>query len=105
VGRYGGEEFLIAVPPSDAMGMMGLAERIRSSIEAQAMVTNSIPISVTASFGFTASVDKFPLDTGEILRQADAALYRAKARGRNRTELARPEDWVVRATDFPDGVE
>jgi diguanylate cyclase (GGDEF)-like protein len=105
VGRYGGEEFLIVVPSSDAMGTMGLAERIRRSIEAKPMVTNSIPIAVTASFGVTASVDKSPLDPQEILRLADAALYRAKERGRNRTELARPEDLVVRAADFPETVE
>ena len=36
VGRYGGEEFLIVVPSSDAMGTLGLAERIRRAIEAQA---------------------------------------------------------------------
>jgi two-component system, cell cycle response regulator len=105
VGRYGGEEFLIVVPSSDAMGTMGLAERIRRAIEAKPMITNSIPIAVTASFGVTASVDKSPLDPQEILRLADAALYRAKERGRNRTELARPEDLVVRAADFPNAVE
>jgi two-component system cell cycle response regulator len=105
VGRYGGEEFLIVVPSSNAMGTMGLAERIRRAIEAKPIMTNSIPIAVTASFGVTASVDKSPLDPQEILRLADAALYRAKERGRNRVELARAEDLVIRATDLPGTVE
>jgi PleD family two-component response regulator len=68
-------------------------------------MTNSIPIAVTASFGVTASVDKSPLDPQEILRLAAAALYRAKERRRNRTELARPEDLVVRVSDSADTVE
>jgi hypothetical protein len=86
------------------MGTMGLAERIRRAIEAKPMMTNSIPIAVTASFGVTASVAKSRLDAQEILRLADAALYRVKERGRNRAVLARPEDWVVTATDLPDTV-
>src|SRR5271154_5370643 len=105
VGRYGGEEFLIVVPSSVAMGTLGLAERIRRAIEGKPMMSNSIPIAVTASFGVTASVDKRPLDSQEILRLADAALYRAKERGRNRAELARAEDLVVRVPDSPDSLE
>jgi two-component system cell cycle response regulator len=105
VGRYGGEEFLIVVPSSDAMGTMGLAERIRRAIEAKPMMTNSVSIAVTASFGVTASIDQSPLDAQEILRLADAALYRAKERGRNRVELARPEDLIVRAIDSHESVE
>ena len=105
VGRYGGEEFLIVVPSSDAMGTLGLAERIRRAIEAKPMMTNSIPIAVTASFGVTASVDKTPLDAQEILQLADAALYRAKERGRNRTELASPTDLTVRHPAPPDPLE
>jgi diguanylate cyclase (GGDEF)-like protein len=106
VGRYGGEEFLIVVPSSDAMGTLGLAERIRRAIEAKPMMTKSIPIAVTASFGVTASVDKTPLDAQEILQLADAALYRAKERGRNRTELASPTDsTVVRHPAPPDPLE
>jgi two-component system cell cycle response regulator len=105
VGRYGGEEFLIVVPSSDAMGTMGLAERMRRAIEAKPMMTNSVSIAVTASFGVTASIDKSPLDAQEILRLADAALYRAKERGRNRVELARAEDLIVRAIDSPETLE
>ena len=104
VGRYGGEEFLIVVPSSDAMGTMGLAERMRRAIEAKPIMANAIPIAVTASFGVTASVDKSPLDPQGILRLADAALYRAKERGRNRVELARAEDLEARVPDSPDSV-
>jgi two-component system, cell cycle response regulator len=105
VGQYGGEEFLIVVPSSDAMGTLGLAERIRRAMEAKPMMTNSIPIAVTASFGVTASVDKMPLDAQEILQLADAALYRAKERARNRTELASPADLTVRHPAPPDTLE
>jgi two-component system, cell cycle response regulator len=104
-GRYGGEEFLIVVPSSDAMGALALAERIRRAIEAKPMMTNSIPIAVTASFGVTASIDKMPLDAQEILQLADAALYRAKERGRNRTELASATDLTVKHPAPPDTLE
>ena len=98
-GRYGGEEFLIVVPSSDAMGTMGLAERMRRAIEAMPMMANAISIAVTASFRVTASIDKSPLDPQEILRLADAALYRAKERGRNRVELARAQDLTAKVPD------
>jgi diguanylate cyclase (GGDEF)-like protein len=88
VGRYGGEEFLIVVPMSDTSGLMGLAERIRRSIEAKPIHTDSGEIAITASFGVAMSPESSPLETSELLRQADDALYRAKQRGRNRCELA-----------------
>ena len=96
VGRYGGEEFLIIVPSSEAKGTLGLAERIRRAIEAKPMMANAIPIAVTASLGVTASVSASPVDAQEILRLADAALYRAKERGRNRCELATAQDATSR---------
>jgi two-component system cell cycle response regulator len=86
------------------MGTMGLAERMRRAIEGKPIVANAIPIAVTASFGVIASVDKSPLDPQGILRLADAALYRAKERGRNRVELARAEDLEARVPDPPDSV-
>ena len=95
VGRYGGEEFLIVVPFTDAAHTLALAERIRRAIESKPMLANSVPISVTASLGVTASVSSSPLDAQEILRLADAALYRAKELGRNRCEIAKAPELAV----------
>jgi two-component system cell cycle response regulator len=44
VGRYGGEEFLIVVPSSDAMGALGLSERIRRASAEQAIAADSVPL-------------------------------------------------------------
>lgn len=92
VGRYGGEEFLIVVPASDAMGTMGLAERIRKSIETPPVRTEAGEIQVTASLGVAISEPGIPLDAADLLQLADDALYRAKERGRNRAELATAGD-------------
>jgi two-component system, cell cycle response regulator len=92
VGRYGGEEFLIVVPNSDVPGLMGLAERIRKSIESKPIHTEAGEISITASLGIAASSDSNPREAPELLRLADDALYRAKHCGRNRCELATDED-------------
>jgi len=74
VGRYGGEEFLIVVPSSDAMGALGLSERIRRASAEQAISTDSVPIAITASFGPAASTEARPLDPQEMLKWAVDAL-------------------------------
>jgi two-component system, cell cycle response regulator len=89
VGRYGGEEFLVVVPASDATGALGVAERIRNAISGQPIQTPAGEINITASFGLAVSDGGAdPRDPQALLRQADEALYRAKDRGRNRSELA-----------------
>jgi two-component system cell cycle response regulator len=88
VGRYGGEEFLIVAPASDGPGTLGLAERIRQAIGAGAFITDSGEVRVTGSFGVAVSSTAKPLESQALLRLADEALYRAKDRGRNRSELA-----------------
>jgi len=104
VGRYGGEEFLIVVPSSDAMGALGLAERIRKGIEATAIVAEGAQITITASFGVAVSTPGQLLDPQEMLRLADDALYRAKANGRNRCELAARQDLLTHASPAIDPV-
>ncbi|HKV49452.1 MAG TPA: diguanylate cyclase [Candidatus Acidoferrales bacterium] len=83
IGRYGGEEFLIVVPTGDGNSTAAVAERIREAISENPVITESGPISVTASLGIAVSFDR---EAKEVLRSADEALYCAKARGRNRVE-------------------
>lgn len=89
VGRYGGEEFLVIVPESDARTTFGIAERIRKAVASQPVVTaDGKIIRVTASFGVAASGHLTTFECQVLLRRADEALYRAKGNGRNCTELA-----------------
>jgi two-component system cell cycle response regulator len=90
VGRYGGEEFLIVFPGCNAANLIVGAERLRHCIADEPIETSVGQISVTLSLGL-ASVEqneKETLDCEAFLRNADEALYAAKARGRNRVETA-----------------
>jgi two-component system cell cycle response regulator len=90
VGRYGGEEFLVVFPGCNAANLIVGAERLRHCIADQPIETSVGQISVTLSLGL-ASVEpdeKETLDCEAFLRNADEALYAAKARGRNRVETA-----------------
>jgi two-component system, cell cycle response regulator len=99
VGRYGGEEFLIVAPSSGAEGILRLSERVRLAIEATPIKTDAGEISVTISLGLAVSSEAAPLDPKLMLSTADEALYRAKADGRNRSEMgildASPSDGAV----------
>ena len=83
IGRYGGEEFVIILPRTDADAALQIAERVRSRIEASRGGTQP---KVTVSLGVATTQGD---DTGHvILKRADVALYAAKDAGRNRLRLA-----------------
>ena len=85
-GRYGGEELCILLPNTPPEGARKFAETLRSRIEAQVHGAGARTVAVTASLG-VGSFNHMDIDDAEmLLKQADAALYRAKARGRNRVE-------------------
>lgn len=88
VGRYGGEEFLIVVPETNAEMTLRIAERICRAVESRVIVGADCAMRVTASFGVAASTDPDPVRPQALLHLADDALYRAKSQGRNRCELA-----------------
>ena len=81
VARWGGEEFLLVMPRTDAAAVR-LLERIRGGIEARRYLFRDSTLSATATIG-VATVR--PGDTwDDVLRRCDAALYQGKAAGRNR---------------------
>jgi diguanylate cyclase (GGDEF)-like protein len=92
--RLGGEEFLILLPGSDLAHAEWLAERLRARIGSE-RVGGEIP--VTMSFGVGASERDEPFDYAAVFAKADAALYRAKRKGRDRVCLAEPGDVAVPA--------
>lgn len=85
--RYGGEEFLVAMPDTDAAFASVVAERLRHEIANQKYVVNSgrDEIHVTVSIGI-ASTENGPKDdtAQKLIKRADEALYEAKTGGRNR---------------------
>jgi diguanylate cyclase (GGDEF)-like protein len=89
-GRYGGEEFLIVVPGCDALNLVVTAERLRRGVADQPVDTSAGPVPVTISLGLAAAQANQSglIDSQALLRDADEALYAAKARGRNRVETA-----------------
>jgi diguanylate cyclase (GGDEF)-like protein len=88
--RYGGEEMAVALPQTDLEGAYRFAERVRRRIEALdlPLLDGDGNLKVTASFG-AASLRTSPGDGKDALvGAADAALYRAKRSGKNRTVRA-----------------
>jgi diguanylate cyclase (GGDEF)-like protein len=84
VGRYGGEEFLVVLPHEDSSDAWVVAERIRSAIEATAVVYDGDPIiSATISIGI-ATAFGWKEKPEDLVGLADEALYAAKSTGRNR---------------------
>lgn len=88
-GRIGGEEFAVVCLDTDVLGAMQLAERLRAAIENQAIkITGSDhPLRCTITIGVSHSFASAHV-LEDAMREADAALYRGKAAGRNRIELA-----------------
>ena len=83
LGRWGGEEFLVALPHTDLEQASMLAEKLREKVE---QFNFSIIEHKTASFGV--STFKKGMSVEELIDAADQALYRSKEEGRNRVNSA-----------------
>lgn len=79
--RYGGEEFLLALPDTPLADAMALAERLRQALADTPVVFGDHAIAATTSIGV--AVAQSPTSFDQLVAQADHALYRAKSEGRN----------------------
>ena len=79
-GRFGGEEFLVLLPETEAVSAAAVAEDLRAAVAADPIVTAAGPLEVTASVGWATWEDDTAL---ELIARADDALYAAKDAGRN----------------------
>ena len=82
-GRYGGEEFIIALPDTGTEGGLVVAEKIRQAVAE--IYVPSIDEKITTSVG-VATLPDDAADASGLVRAADRALYLAKTNGRNRVE-------------------
>jgi diguanylate cyclase (GGDEF)-like protein len=90
VGRYGGEEFLVVLNNCDPSQSLLRADEIRLAIASVPVQTLQGPIPVTMSLGLLSSRDWGLGLVEDLLREVDAALYKAKAAGRNCVHFANP---------------
>jgi len=90
VGRHGGEEFLVVLNNCNPLFALARAEEIRKAISRKPIPSSSGPVPVTMSLGLLLSQEWGCRPVEELLHEADAALYAAKAAGRNCVKVASP---------------
>lgn len=86
LGRYGGEEFLVLLSNCNTEVATMCAERLRQAVASEPIQIGDVKLTVTISIGTTVSSQEHDLTDDQLVTIADAALYRAKNRGRNRVE-------------------
>ena len=98
IGRLGGEEFAAVLYDTSRDKAVAAAERMRESFAQASQEVDGRPVCATVSIGLV-HCQEAVLDVPELLAQADQALYHAKARGRNRVEVATLEMLLERKND------
>jgi diguanylate cyclase (GGDEF)-like protein len=84
IARHGGEEFGIILPETSLENAIIVADRLRNAVESLPIVYEGNRIPVTMSFGIASLSAALSLSKEELIRRADAAVYRAKSSGKNR---------------------
>lgn len=105
LGRYGGEEFALALPETSEESALLVGEKLRAAVEAHEFRTHDIPppsmgpIRLTLSIGVASLPVEDDQDEADLIRRADQALYEAKRLGRNRVLVYRPPEIAAGVED------
>src|SRR5262249_47440979 len=81
--RYGGEEFVVVAPDCPLEAAVTLATRFRAGLAGVAIPVPGVSLAVTASVGIAGTSEALLGSPGDLLRQADQALYQGKRSGRD----------------------
>ena len=84
LARYGGDEFVILMPETEANDALTFMERIRAKVQQIQVQEN---VTMTISCGVAQSMPDFSDSSSDVIRRADLALYEAKSAGRNCVKL------------------
>jgi diguanylate cyclase (GGDEF)-like protein len=85
--RYGGEEFMLILPQTDANLLVAIGEKIRQAVSATPVDMGAAGVRLPLTISVGVAAFRADSDSGEtLIARADAALYRAKEGGRNRVE-------------------
>lgn len=93
--RYGGEEFVAILPDSTLKESGFVADRIRLAVQGIKYSGQLEKLNLTVSLGVATFSKEHSLTVDGFIKQADDALYRAKANGRNRVEVNDPEGITI----------
>ena len=85
--RFGGEEFIIILPNTDASSAQMTGERIRTQLAATPLEVDQVQVEMTISIGITTYTPPSLMTPARLVEQADSAMYKAKRAGRNRCML------------------
>jgi diguanylate cyclase (GGDEF)-like protein len=87
VARYGGEEFVVFFSNTESAGAAIIAERIIADFRAMQVVTDNTSILLRCSIGICTCIPNASISQSDLLADADAAMYQAKQKGRDRFEV------------------